>query len=130
VPFGRLLYTVDALPAVRPAPFTLQDDALVIFAHRGEGLADIADDTVVAFQADAIDVSRCEGWSVTVIGHGTAVSDQAEADALYAARPVHCHVPEPVDVFRLSIERVDGRRVGEQRSDPPVAAGSDTDGLD
>lgn len=112
-PLGRLVYTVDALPAVQPALFSLQDDRLIIFTGKGDGLADIADDTVVAFQAEDIDVTTCRGWSVTVIGHGATVSDPEDAAELFASLSATCHLTEPAHVFRLSIERVDGRRIGE-----------------
>ncbi|MFE7421832.1 pyridoxamine 5'-phosphate oxidase family protein [Rhodococcus sp. NPDC057529] len=67
VPVGRLLYTEDALPAVRPVTFACPDGQIVIptgdnpWFTRFEG-------TVLAFETGNITASTRTGWSVLAIG--------------------------------------------------------------
>ncbi|MFC9552541.1 pyridoxamine 5'-phosphate oxidase family protein [Rhodococcus sp. NPDC056960] len=109
VPTGRLLYTEDALPAVRPVTFT---------APRGEVLIptgpdpwfDRFDGTFLAFEAGELDVPSGTGWTVLVLGHArrSASGDPAgNGAAPTAPRPHengHSHLV-------LDIERVTGRRI-------------------
>ncbi|MFB6894701.1 pyridoxamine 5'-phosphate oxidase family protein [Kitasatospora sp. NPDC056327] len=79
-PFGRIVFTVRALPAIRPVNHLLADDTVVIRTHDGAALTMAAldgDDTgvVVAFEADAIDPVTRLGWSVVVTGFARPVTD-------------------------------------------------------
>ena len=53
-PFGRLVLTQGALPAVLPVNFLLDAVGIVIRTSAGSSTA-LADGSVVAFQADSID---------------------------------------------------------------------------
>jgi hypothetical protein len=71
VPFGRIVFTARALPAVRLASHLVDDGRVIVrtgsdAAIISPGMA--AAGTVVAYQADAIDLVRSLGWSVTVVG--------------------------------------------------------------
>ncbi|MFJ9949703.1 pyridoxamine 5'-phosphate oxidase family protein [Kitasatospora sp. NPDC091207] len=80
VPFGRIVFTVRALPAVRPVNHLLVDDTVVIRTHDAAALgtaalgADAAG-VVVAYEADAIDPRTRLGWSVVVTGYARPVTD-------------------------------------------------------
>ncbi|MFD5916686.1 pyridoxamine 5'-phosphate oxidase family protein [Kitasatospora sp. NPDC058201] len=79
-PFGRIVFTVSALPAIRPVNHLLVDDVIVIRTHDGAALTTVAqggDDAgvVVAYEADAIDPSTRLGWSVVVTGFARPVTD-------------------------------------------------------
>ncbi|HEU5475490.1 MAG TPA: pyridoxamine 5'-phosphate oxidase family protein [Actinophytocola sp.] len=77
VSFGRIVFTRQALPAVRPISHIVEDGTVVVRAHLGaEVLADIG--VVVAFEADEIDPAEHLGWSVIVTGLATLVCDPDE----------------------------------------------------
>jgi uncharacterized protein len=84
-PFGRVVATAGALPLVVPVNFALDGRAVVFRTTSFGTLAAATRDTVVAFQADAIDaVTRC-GWSVALVGVAepvTAASDVLRMDQL------------------------------------------------
>src|SRR5262245_56603171 len=67
VPIGRIVFTHQALPAIRPFSFTVVNGTVVIPTRPGSNLASAAPGAVVAFQADAFDANASSGWSVTVV---------------------------------------------------------------
>ncbi|MFC5889001.1 pyridoxamine 5'-phosphate oxidase family protein [Kitasatospora sp. CM 4170] len=79
VPFGRIVFTSRALPAVRPVNHLLLDDTVVIRTHDGAALTAAAagaeEGVVVAYEADAIDPVTRLGWSVVVTGYARPVTD-------------------------------------------------------
>lgn len=77
VAMGRIVFTRDALPAIRPVNHALIDGRLVVRTHEGAALAAAAGGTgtVVAYEADVIDQDTHLGWSVVVTGFAHLVSD-------------------------------------------------------
>ncbi|MET8543454.1 pyridoxamine 5'-phosphate oxidase family protein [Kitasatospora sp. NPDC004799] len=65
---GRVVYTVDALPAVLPVPFRLAPGGVLLSAPAGSELARAVDGAVIAFEADEVDARDGSGWFVTVLG--------------------------------------------------------------
>lgn len=108
---GRLVYTRDALPDVRPVNFALHGDD-VVFRLRGESrLAAAVDGTVVAFEADEVDQARQTGWSVVVTGRAEQVPPEHVSPELAAVLP-RPWAPGPHDlVMRLRPALVNGRRL-------------------
>ena len=82
VPVGRIVFTVRALPAVRPVNFIVDGGSVVIRTGPGSKLTAAVRNAVVAFEADEIDVANHTGWSVTVTGRVQEVRDVAEQDRL------------------------------------------------
>jgi uncharacterized protein len=85
VPIGRIAYTRQALPAVEPVNFALDDEAIVIKTDAGGKLAAATRRAVVAFQADHLDLILRSGWSITVVGRCeevTSAGDIARLDKL------------------------------------------------
>ncbi|MFJ7903128.1 pyridoxamine 5'-phosphate oxidase family protein [Streptomyces sp. NPDC096198] len=83
VALGRIVFTRQALPTVRPVNHVLDRGDIVILTHEGAALtshAEEADDTgvVVAYEADAIDPDTHLGWSVVVTGYAHLVTDPSE----------------------------------------------------
>ncbi|MEU9384505.1 pyridoxamine 5'-phosphate oxidase family protein [Streptomyces sp. NPDC048279] len=83
VPLGRIVFTRQALPAVRPVNHVLDGGDIVIRTHEGAALtaqAREADSTgvVVAYEANAIDPDTRLGWSVVVTGYASLVTDPAQ----------------------------------------------------
>ncbi|MET8949038.1 pyridoxamine 5'-phosphate oxidase family protein [Streptomyces sp. NPDC004542] len=83
VSLGRIVFTRQALPTVRPVNHVLDGGDIVIRTHDESGLtcqAGPADRTgvVVAYEADVIDPDTHLGWSVVVTGYARPVTDPGE----------------------------------------------------
>ncbi|MEU7632622.1 pyridoxamine 5'-phosphate oxidase family protein [Nocardia sp. NPDC049220] len=87
-PFGRIVFTRDALPAIRPVTHLVDDRGFIITRTQlGPGLAASVQgrqSVVVAYQVDDIDPIDRLGWSVVVTGVARTVVDPQVA-AGYAA---------------------------------------------
>jgi nitroimidazol reductase NimA-like FMN-containing flavoprotein (pyridoxamine 5'-phosphate oxidase superfamily) len=111
VPLGRIVYTDRALPAVQPVNFSLHDDAIVFRTQVGSKLSAAARNAVVGFEVDSIGTDLASGWSVSIIGHATEVTDQDELKRL-ALLPLRTWTPNaPEHFIRVSAELVSGRRI-------------------
>ncbi|MFJ2666399.1 pyridoxamine 5'-phosphate oxidase family protein [Nocardia fluminea] len=79
VPMGRVVYTRDALPAIRPVNHLVDEHGLIVVRTRLNsaltGLASHTSAVVVTYGADEIDPVRRVGWSVSVTGMARTVSD-------------------------------------------------------
>ncbi|WP_235214853.1 pyridoxamine 5'-phosphate oxidase family protein [Rhodococcus opacus] len=73
VPTGRLVYTKDALPAVRPVTFAAPGGEIVIPTGDNPRF-DRFDGTVLAFEAGAIESSTRTGWTVLALGRSRLLS--------------------------------------------------------
>lgn len=73
---GRVVFTDQALPAIRPVNHLLDGDQIIIRSHSGAALLTAArQEVVVAYEADAIDPEEHLGWSVVVTGVARLVED-------------------------------------------------------
>ena len=82
VPVGRVVFTLHALPAIRPVNHLVVDNKIIIIASLGSAISSQADSdsgTVVAYEADSIDPDTHLGWSVVVIGKAGHMTSEAEA---------------------------------------------------
>lgn len=77
VSFGRIVFTRDALPAIRPVNHIIDHGAIIIRTHLGSALLS-AIGIVVAYEADDIDPHEHVGWSVIVTGLATRVVNDDE----------------------------------------------------
>ena len=112
VPFGRLVFTEGALPAVIPVDFVLDPAGIVLRTAAGSAVAKVADGAVVALQADDVDATRRTGWSVTVVGQARRAHDDVEVARL-AALPLRPWVAgERNTLVVVEIGIVTGRRIG------------------
>lgn len=88
VPFGRVIFTRDALPAVRPVNHLVEDGEIVIvrtrLTSRLTSTVRADENVVVAYEADDIDPVEQLGWSVVVTGIARPVTD-TERVARYEA---------------------------------------------
>lgn len=85
VDVGRIVFTLDALPAVRPVNHVLDAGDIVIRVQDDSTLAALltaqpGTGVVVAYEADAIDPHDHLGWSVVATGFATAVTDPREIE--------------------------------------------------
>ncbi|MQA63259.1 MAG: pyridoxamine 5'-phosphate oxidase family protein [Actinophytocola sp.] len=84
VPIGRVVFTIGALPAIRPVNHLLVDGDVILRCHEGAALMKVVGQ-VVAYQADLIDPETHIGWSVIATGKATLVEDR-DAIARYESR--------------------------------------------
>lgn len=83
VPMGRIAFTRQALPTIRPVNHIVDNGNIVIRTHEGAALtlrthhAD-GSGVVVAYEADDIDPDTHLGWSVVVTGYAHLVNDDRE----------------------------------------------------
>jgi len=79
VPIGRVVFSMRALPAIRPVNHLLDGDTVVIRSDLGNALAASATGhgaVVVAYEADMIDLEYRTGWTVVVTGTARLILDQ------------------------------------------------------
>jgi nitroimidazol reductase NimA-like FMN-containing flavoprotein (pyridoxamine 5'-phosphate oxidase superfamily) len=111
VPIGRVVFTDQALPAVLPVNFLINDGMIVLRTGAGSKLSAALRNAVVAFQADEFDAAARIGWSVTVIGQARLVRDGAELTKL-SKLEFTPWAPGRRDHFVvISTEIVTGRRI-------------------
>ena len=67
---GRVVFTMQALPAIRPVNHLIDGKTIVIRSHLGSAITGhaSADGAVVCYEADDIDPVRHTGWSVIATG--------------------------------------------------------------
>jgi len=108
---GRLIFTVNALPAVRLMNFAVADGLIVLRTAAGSTVDRKVHDTIVAFEADDLDAVTSPGWSVVVTGRAARVTDP-ELIARYRKVPLVPWAPGERDQFvTITTEVVEGRRV-------------------
>ncbi|MFJ4557396.1 pyridoxamine 5'-phosphate oxidase family protein [Streptomyces massasporeus] len=114
---GRIVHTRDALPAVLPVNFLLEESGAVLLCTSASSeLVRAVDGAVVAFEADEVDTTAHSGWSVVVTGLASVVTDPEEHEHLVRTGP-RSWVPWPVEIFvRIEPELVTGRELVGGRS--------------
>jgi len=112
VPVGRLVFTYQALPAIRPVNHLVEGDKIVTGLMAGSAFATSfrAGGTVVAYEADSLDIAERSGWTVIVVGVARL---ETEADAVrhYRAQLRPWLSGATTDVLTISSEIVTGYRL-------------------
>jgi nitroimidazol reductase NimA-like FMN-containing flavoprotein (pyridoxamine 5'-phosphate oxidase superfamily) len=75
---GRIAIDTGDHPAILPVLYALLDEDVVFRTGPGDKLVAATLHRVVAFEADAFDLDRKEGWSVDVVGPAEELVDPAE----------------------------------------------------
>ena len=120
VPTGRLLYTEDALPAVRLVTFAAPHSEIII-ATENEVWFDRLDRTFVAFEAGHVESGTRAGWSVVVLGHARTATGTEYLCGFDHTGPSPWTIRSSDCYLVLDIEYVTGRRLtlprlaGDQR---------------
>ncbi len=111
VTYGRVFFTLGALPAVRPVNHLVDGDRIIIrtrltsaisAAVPGEGI-------VVAYEADSLDPQTRTGWSVVVTGRACTLKDSD--DVLRYEQLLHPWVNHADTVVAIEPAMVTGLRV-------------------
>ncbi|MER6735864.1 pyridoxamine 5'-phosphate oxidase family protein [Streptomyces puniciscabiei] len=118
VSLGRIVFTRQALPTVRPVNHALDSGDIVIRTHEGAALmshAEEADGTgvVVAYEADSIDPDTHLGWSVVVTGYAQLVTDPVELDRIRKLLQPWAPIEGMDQAVRIRPELVAGVRLTE-----------------
>ncbi|WP_158894856.1 pyridoxamine 5'-phosphate oxidase family protein [Amycolatopsis anabasis] len=111
VPLGRIVYTDRAMPAVQPVNFALHEGAIVVRTVAGSKLTAAMQNAVVGFEADSIADDLRSGWSVSIVGHASEITDPDERSKLDEL-PLRSWVSNSHHHYiRITAELVSGRRI-------------------
>lgn len=91
VSIGRLLFTENALPAIRPVTFTTNDGQILIAVTEGSW-ANRLHGVLVAFAADHICPETRAGWGVLVHGTARLITDPRRALSVTIERVTGQHL--------------------------------------
>jgi hypothetical protein len=111
VTLGRIVFTHQALPAIRPVRHLLDESGNIIVRCCRSAVLGANRSVVVGYQADAIDPSGRRGWNVVVVGPAELASDPAVVDGYQELLPAVCGSdiivihPELVNGYALSSSR-------------------------
>ncbi|HTX82150.1 MAG TPA: pyridoxamine 5'-phosphate oxidase family protein [Streptosporangiaceae bacterium] len=122
VPVGRLVFTHQALPAVRLVNHLVDGDTIVVGLTPGSAIATSAgtEGTVVAYEADELDLAERLGWSVVVVGVARLVADDA-AVAQYRRRLRPWLSGAMAEIMMISSEVVTGYRLVQSEPGSKIA---------
>jgi len=76
--YGRVVFTLNALPAIRPVNHLVDDGRIIIRTRLASAISTTVrstDGVIVAYEADGIDPQRRTGWSVVVTGRAHTLTD-------------------------------------------------------
>jgi nitroimidazol reductase NimA-like FMN-containing flavoprotein (pyridoxamine 5'-phosphate oxidase superfamily) len=111
---GRVGFTAADGIMMLPVNFAVSGKA-IIFRTAPDTLLAIHANAQLSFEADHVDEALHEGWSVLVLGHGRAITDEHEVTRLQDVTGLQPWAPGARDVYvRISPTQISGRRV--QRS--------------
>lgn len=111
VGIGRVVFTMQAMPAIQPVRYVLHEHA-VYFRVSAAGAVAVGGDGVVAFEADELDPELLTGWCVTVIGRASELGADQLPDGLAAAVPDGWAPLDNDRFIRIQLEVINGRRLG------------------
>jgi len=81
VSYGRVVFTLNALPAIRPVNHLLDDGRIIIRTRLTASISAAvrsSEGIIVAYEADSIDSQTRTGWSVVVTGRAHTLTDPDE----------------------------------------------------
>ncbi|MUM04626.1 pyridoxamine 5'-phosphate oxidase [Mycobacterium sp. CBMA 213] len=112
IDYGRVVFTLNALPAVRPVNHLLDGGRIIIRTRLTSAIAraiSASEALVVAYEADQMDLETRTGWSVVVAGRAYTVTEPAEI-AEYERR-LHPWVNHADTVVAIEPDIVTGYRI-------------------
>ncbi|MEU8687369.1 pyridoxamine 5'-phosphate oxidase family protein [Streptomyces sp. NPDC048665] len=111
VQLGRVAFTDQALPAIRPVNHLVDAGGIIVRTHGGSALLGRAlQSEVVAYEADEIDAATRTGWTVVITGTATRILDPG-ALARYRSLLMPWVDAEMGHVVRIQPEIVSGYRL-------------------
>jgi nitroimidazol reductase NimA-like FMN-containing flavoprotein (pyridoxamine 5'-phosphate oxidase superfamily) len=118
VDLGRLVFTHQALPAIRPVNHLVEAESIIVRATSGAAITAAAGNrgVVVAYEADLIDSDSRLGWSVIVVGTARLLTDDVAA-AHYRARLKPWITGVVDDVITITADLVTGYEMVAHEAD-------------
>ncbi|MEQ7123692.1 pyridoxamine 5'-phosphate oxidase family protein [Actinopolymorpha sp. B11F2] len=110
---GRLVVIADALPAVHPVLFRVDDtddDAVVVRLSAESPWIPAIHNQVVAFHVDDIDIDTQTGWSVSGVGQATLITDVADLARVSSLYPTTA-APPGASLIRIPLCLIHGQRI-------------------
>jgi nitroimidazol reductase NimA-like FMN-containing flavoprotein (pyridoxamine 5'-phosphate oxidase superfamily) len=113
VDYGRVVFTLNALPAVRPVNHLVDDGQIIIRTRLSAAISTVVRSAdlgvVVDYEADEFDPARRVGWSVVATGYARTVNDPDEVSRyeqllhpwVNHADTVLAIAPDVVTAFRI-----------------------------
>ena len=81
-PFGRVIFTQHAMPALRHVNHVISNGQIIIRSHHDAAItARAGNETVVLYQAEDINPATRAGWTVAVTGLARLITDPGRAAA-------------------------------------------------
>jgi len=117
VGYGRLVFTLNALPAIRPVNHLVDDGQIIIRTRLTTAISaavQSATELVVAYEADSLDHESRTGWSVVVTGRARTVTDSGQISRY--ERLLHPWVNHADNVLAIEPDIVTGLRIGPSRT--------------
>jgi nitroimidazol reductase NimA-like FMN-containing flavoprotein (pyridoxamine 5'-phosphate oxidase superfamily) len=108
---GRVLLSVNALPAAFPVNYRLRGDTIVFRTGPGTKLSRARDVTVVGFEVDHVDAATGTGWNVLVIGSASTVCDADEIAMLEQLQIPSLAGDRLPHFVQISVDSISGRRI-------------------
>lgn len=113
VDYGRVVFTAEALPAIRPVNHLVDHGRVVIRTRVSTRLSAAVRSSppgvVVAYEADSFDPQQQDGWSVVVTGLAQTVTDPEQV--LRYERLLHPWVNTADSVLAIEPHIVTGIRI-------------------
>ena len=110
-PVGRVAISMGGLPAVFPVNFTLVDGTIMFRTGEGTKLRAALSRAIVGFEADSIDPTYHEGWSVLVIGRAEELEVAPGEDGADGVPVAAWAGGDRHHLIRIRPELVSGRRI-------------------
>jgi nitroimidazol reductase NimA-like FMN-containing flavoprotein (pyridoxamine 5'-phosphate oxidase superfamily) len=112
VAYGRVVFTLNALPAIRPVNHLVDDGRVIIRTRVTSAISTAvrsAEDVVVCYEADSFDSRSRSGWSVVVTGRAHTVTDADQVRRF--EQLLHPWVNHPDAVLAIDPDIVTGFRI-------------------
>lgn len=115
--YGRVVFTLNALPAIRPVNHLVDDGTIIIRTRLTTAISAAvrsATALIVAYEADSFDDESRTGWSVVVTGRAHAVSDPDRIS--HYEKLLHPWVNHADNVLAIEPDIVTGFRVNPSQA--------------
>jgi nitroimidazol reductase NimA-like FMN-containing flavoprotein (pyridoxamine 5'-phosphate oxidase superfamily) len=117
VAYGRVVFTLNALPAIRPVNHLVDDGAIIIRTRLTTAISAAvrsARELIVAYEADSFDNESRTGWSVVVTGRAYTVTN-ADQISRYE-QLLHPWVNRADNVLAIEPDVVTGFRINPSQT--------------
>jgi nitroimidazol reductase NimA-like FMN-containing flavoprotein (pyridoxamine 5'-phosphate oxidase superfamily) len=120
VDYGRVVFTLNALPAIRPVNHLVDEGRVIIRTRLTTAISTVVRSAdrgvVVAFEADNFDSQTQAGWSVVATGRAHTVNDPRQLSRY--ERLLHPWVNQADTVLAIEPDLVTGFHIATKNVNP------------